>query len=74
MISLTNPPRSRCQQMSTPLHVLLKADPCLEGDVEDGEAVPSVCHQFGQVSVVQYFEGTAGTMDHQYMFRQAGLS
>ena len=26
--------RSRCQHMSTPLHVLLKSDPSLEGDVE----------------------------------------
>ena len=26
--------RFRCQHMSTPLHVLLKADPCLEGEVE----------------------------------------
>ena len=25
--------KSRCQQMSTPCHVLLKADPGLEGDV-----------------------------------------
>ena len=29
-----NTSRSRCQKMSTPLHVLLKADPRLEGDVE----------------------------------------
>ena len=29
--------------MSTPLHVLLKADPYLEDDVEDGEADPSAC-------------------------------
>ena len=27
--------RSSCQQMSTPIHVLLKADPCLEDNVED---------------------------------------
>ena len=27
--------RSRCQQMSTSLHVLLKAYPCLEGDVAE---------------------------------------
>ena len=60
--------------MSTPLHVLLKDDPCLEGDVADGKAGPSVCHQLGQVSVLQYAGGTAGSLDHQYVFRQAGLS
>ena len=43
--------------MSTPLHVLLKDDPSLEGDVADDKADPSVCHQLGQVSVLQYFEG-----------------
>ena len=63
--------RSRCQQMSTPLHVLLKADPCLEGDVADGKADPSACLQLGQVSVLQYFRGTASSMDHQHVFRQA---
>ena len=47
--------RSRCQQMSTPLHVLLKADPSLEGDVADDKVDPSACHQLGQVSVLQYF-------------------
>ena len=45
--------------MSTPLHVLLKADPCIEGDVADGKADPAACHQLGQVSVLQYFQGTA---------------
>ena len=43
---------SRCQQMSTLLHVHLKVDPSLKGDVEDGEADPSACHQRGQVSVL----------------------
>ena len=28
------------QQISTPLHVLLKSDPCLEGDVADDKADP----------------------------------
>ena len=46
--------RSRCQQMSTPLHVLLKSDLCLKGDVADGEADPSACHQLGQVSVLHF--------------------
>ena len=47
--------RARCQQISTPLHVLLKADPHLEGDVADDKADPSVCLQFSQISVVLYF-------------------
>ena len=47
--------RTRCQQMSTLLHVLLKADPLLEGDVADGKTGSSVCHQLGQVSVLHYF-------------------
>ena len=37
--------RSSCQQMSTPIHMLRKADPCLEDDVGDDEADPSVCLQ-----------------------------
>ena len=45
--------------MSTPLHVLLKANPCLEVDEADGEANPSAGHQLGQVSVLQYFQGRA---------------
>ena len=53
--------RSRCQQMSTTLHVLLKDDPSLEGDVADDKADPSTCHQLGHVSVMQYFRGTAGS-------------
>ena len=64
----------RCQQMSTPLEVHPKLYPCLKGDVAYGEADPFVCHQLCQVSVLQYFHGTAGSMDHQHVFRQAGLS
>ena len=60
--------------MSTSLHVLLKADPCLEGDVADGKADPLACLQLNQVSVLQYFLGMAGSMDHQHVFRQAELS
>ena len=45
----------------------------LEGDVADGKADPSACHQLGQVSVLQYFQGTACSMDHHHVFRQAGL-
>ena len=45
--------RFGCQHISTLFHVLLKADPGLEGDVADGKADSSVCHQLGQVSVLQ---------------------
>ena len=38
-------------------------------DVADGKTDTSLCHQLGQ-----YFQGTAGSMDYQYMFRQDGLS
>ena len=55
--------------MTTPLHVLFKADPSLEGDVADDKADPSECNQLGQVSVLQYFLGTAGSMDHQHVFK-----
>ena len=46
---------SSCQQMSTPICVLLKADPCLEDDVADEKADPSKCLQLSQISVLQYF-------------------
>ena len=59
--------------MSTP-YVLLKADHSLEGDVADDKANRSACHQLGQVSVLQYFRGTAGSLDHQHVLRPAGLS
>ena len=59
--------------MSTPLHVLLKADPRLEGDVADDKADPSVCLQLNQISVLQYFLEMAGSMDHQHVLRQAVL-
>ena len=36
--------RTSCQQMSTLLHVLLKADPCLEGDVADRKAGSFLFH------------------------------
>ena len=55
--------------MSTPLHVLLKADPRLEGDVADDKADPSVCLQLNQIYVLQYFLETAGSMDHQHVLR-----
>ena len=47
--------------MSAALLVLLEAEPRLEGYV-------------AHVSVLQYFGGTASSMDHQYVIRQAGLS
>ena len=57
--------------MSTSLHVLFKADPHLEGNVADDKADPSVCLQLKQISVLQYFLETAGSMDHQHVLRQA---
>ena len=57
--------------MSTPLHVLVLADPCLEYDVADDKANPLVCLQLNQISVLQYFLETAGSMDHQHVLRQA---
>ena len=57
--------------MSTPLHVILKADPRLEGDVVDAKAYPSVCVQLHQISVLQYILETAGSMAHQHVHRQA---
>ena len=63
--------RSRCQQMSTPLHVPLKADPRLEGDVADDKADPSVCLQLNQISVLQYFFETTDSMDLQHVLRQS---
>ena len=46
--------RSRCQHMSIPLHALLKADPCIEGDVADDKADSSVGLQLNQIAVLQY--------------------
>ena len=63
--------RSSCQQMSNPIHVLLKADPCLEDDVADDKAEPLVCLQLNKISVLQYFFETAGSMDHQHVLRKA---
>ena len=57
--------------MSTPIHLLLKADPRLEDDVADDKADPLVCLQLNQISVLQYFLETAGSMDHQHVLRQA---
>ena len=54
--------------LDTPLHVLPKSDPCLEGDVADGKTDPSACHQFVKVSVLQYFQGTARSMDIQFVW------
>ena len=57
--------------MSTPLDVILKADPHLKGDVADDKADPSVCLKLNQISVLQYFFETADSMDHQQVLRQA---
>ena len=56
--------------MSTRLHVLLKADLRLEGDVADDKADPFVCLQLNQISVLQYYLEMAGSMDHQHLLRQ----
>ena len=39
--------RSRCQQLSTPLHVLPTAYPSLEDNIVDDTVDPSVCHHLG---------------------------
>ena len=41
--------------MSTPIHVPLKADPCLENDVANDKADPLVCLQLNQLSALEYF-------------------
>ena len=63
--------RPSCQQINTPIHVLLKADPCLEDVVADDKADPLVCLQSNQISVFQYFSETAYSMDHQHVVRHA---
>ena len=45
--------------------MLLKADSSLEGDIADDKADSYMCHEIGQISVLQYFQGTAHSMDHQ---------
>ena len=57
--------------MSNSLHVLLKTDPRLEGDVADDKADPLACLQLNQISVLQYFLEPAGSIDHQHVLRQA---
>ena len=58
---------SSYQQMSATLHVLLEAELSVQGDVAVGAADPAACHQTGQVSVLYYLGGTAGSMDHQHV-------
>ena len=48
--------------MNTPIHVLLKADPCLEDIVADD---PWCAYN------LQYFLETAGSMEKQLVLRQA---
>ena len=57
--------------MSTPLHGLPKAGACLEGDVANDKADPLVWLQLHQLSVLQYFLETAGSIYHQHVLRQA---
>ena len=51
--------------------MLLKADTRPKDDVADDEADPLVCLKLNQISVLQYFLITAGSMDHQHVLRQA---
>ena len=66
-----NTRRYSCQQKSTPIHVILKADPRLNDDVAEDKADPLVCLQLNQISVLHYFLETAGSMNHQHVLRQA---
>ena len=50
--------------MGAAYDMLLDAEPCLEGGVAIGKAYTSSYHQFGEVSVLQYFGGMASSMDH----------
>ena len=54
-----------------PSSCALKADLRLEGDVADDKADPLVCLQLNQISVLQHFKETTGSMDHQHVLRQA---
>jgi hypothetical protein len=56
--------------MSIRIHMLLKADPCLEDDVADDKADSLVCLQLNQISVLQYFLETASSMDYQDVLTQ----
>ena len=47
------------------------ADPHLEDDVKDEKTNPSMCLQLNQISVLQYFLETAGSMDHQHVLSHA---
>ena len=73
MNSLKNPSLTSLCPGAT-LLVLPKADPSLEGNVADVKSDPSACHQLGQVTVLQNFWVTAGSMEHQHVFRQTWLS
>ena len=61
--------RSRCQQMTIPLHVFLKDDPRLEGDVADDKADSSVCLQINQISFLHFFLETAGSTTNMCLGR-----
>ena len=54
--------------MSTPIHVLLKADPCLKYNVADG---PWCAYNLSRYLSCSFFLETAGSMDHQHVLRQA---
>ena len=63
------PFRSRCQQMSTTLHVILKDDPSLEGNVADEQANPSACQQLGEVSCSVFKKRLAPWTTNMYLER-----
>ena len=56
--------------MSTPIHVPLIADHCLENDVADDKSDPLVWLQLNQISVLQYFLEMACSMDQQHELRE----
>ena len=66
--------------MSTPIHVLLKANPCLENDVADDKTDPLVCLQLNQISVLQYFLEMSGSMttnmclDRLFFFKEVSAT
>ena len=45
--------------------------PIVKDNVADDKAGPSVCLQFNQISVFQYFLEAAGSFDHQHVLRHA---
>ena len=58
--------------MSTPIHVLLKADLGLKGGAADDKVDPLVCLQLkSDICLAVFFLETAGSMDYQHVLGQA---